>query len=82
MFFELFPQKYLLRDAGHYVHSSVLRVEMNSPLQTIKELSTLENNFAFEAVLEKCIQAIQVLVVEKNPSSLCSYSLMLPIRIM
>ena len=64
MFFELFPQKSLLLDAGCSVHSSVLLVEMNCPLQIIKDLSTLENNFATEAVLEKCIRAVHVLVVE------------------
>ena len=64
MFFELFPQKSFLRDAGRSVHSSVLLVEMNCPLQIIKELSTLENNFVTEAVLEKCIQTVHVLVVE------------------
>ena len=38
--------------------------EMNCPLQIIKELSTLENNFATETVLEKCVQTVHVLVVE------------------
>ena len=61
MFFVLFPQESLFRDAGHSVHSSVLLVEMNCPLQIIKELS---NSFASEAVLEKCIQTVHVLVVE------------------
>ena len=64
MVFELFHQEYLFRDAGHFVHSSVLLVEMNSFLQFIKELSTVENNFVTEAVLQKCIQTSQVLVVE------------------
>ena len=64
MFLEVFPQKSFLRNAGHSVRSSVLLVEMNCPLQIIKELSTLENNFATKAVLEKCIQAVHVLVVE------------------
>ena len=64
MLFELFPQESLFRDAGHSVYSSVLLVEMNCPLQLIKELSTLENNFATEAVLEKCIKTVHVLVVE------------------
>ena len=64
MVFELFHQEYLFRDAGHSVHSSVLLVEMNCFLQIIKELSTVENNFVTEAVLQKCIQTSQVLVVE------------------
>ena len=64
MFLVLFPQEFLFRDAGHSVHSSVLLVEMNYPLQIIKELSTLDNNFTTEAVLEKCIQTVHVLVVE------------------
>ena len=64
MFFVLFHQVSLFRDAGHFVHSSVLLVEMNCPLQIIKELSTLDKNFATEAVLEKCIQTLHVLVVE------------------
>ena len=64
MFFELFPQESLFRDAGLPVHSSVLMVEMNCPLQIIKELSTIENIFVTEAVLEKCIQTVHVLEVE------------------
>ena len=64
MFFELFPQTYFFRDAGRSVHSSVLQVEMKCPLQSIRELSTLENNFVNEAVLEKGIQRVHVLVVE------------------
>ena len=64
MFFQFFPKKSLLRDAGHSVHSSVLLVQMNCPLQVIKELSTVDNNFANQAVLEKCIQNVHVLVAE------------------
>ena len=64
MFLVLFPHESLFRDAGHSLHSSVLLVEMNCPLQIIKDLSTLENNFVTEAVLEKCIQTVHVLVVE------------------
>ena len=64
MFFVLFPQESLFRDAGHSVHSSVLVVEMNSILQIIKELPTLDINLATEAVLEKRIQTVHVLVVE------------------
>ena len=64
MFFVLFPQESLFRDAGLSVHSSVLLVEMNCPLQNIKELFTLDNNFATEAVLERCLQTVHVLVVE------------------
>ena len=64
MFFVLFPQESHFGDAGHFVQSSVVLFEMNCPLQIIKELSILENDFATEAVLEKCLQAIQVLVFE------------------
>ena len=64
MFFVLFPQETLFRDAEHSLHSTVLLVEMSCPLQSIKELSTLDNNFAIEAVLENCIKTVQVLVVE------------------
>ena len=64
MFFGFHPQESLFRDAGHSLHSSVLLVEMNCPLQYFKELSTLDNNFAIEAVLEKCIQTVHVLAVE------------------
>ena len=64
MFFVLFPQESFFRDAGHSVHSSVLPVEMNCPLQIINELSTLDNNFVTKAVPEKCIQTVHVLVVE------------------
>ena len=45
MFLVLFPQEFLFRDAGLSVHSSVLLVEMNCPLQIIKELPTLVKNF-------------------------------------
>ena len=64
MFFVLFPQESLFRDAGHSVPSAVLLVEMNCPLQIMNELSTLENNIATEAVLKKCIKTVHVLVVE------------------
>ena len=64
MFFLLFPQESLFRDAGHSLLSSVLLVEMNCPLQIIKDFSTIDNNFANEAVLEKCIETVHVLVVE------------------
>ena len=64
MFFVVLPQESLFRDAGHSFSSSVLLGEMNCPLQIIKGLSTLDNNFAYEAVLEKCVQTVHVLVVE------------------
>ena len=64
MFFVLLPQGSLFRDDGHSVHSSVLLVKMNCPLQIIKELSTPNNNFATEAVLEKCILTVHLLIVE------------------
>ena len=64
MFFVLFAQESRFRDAGHSVHSSILLVEMNCPLQITKEYSTPDNNFATEAVLEKCMQTVHVLVVE------------------
>ena len=64
MFFVLFPQESLFRDAGDFVHSSVLLVEMNCSLKIITDLSTPDNNFVTEAVLEKCMQTINVLVVE------------------
>ena len=64
MFFVFSPQESLFRDAGLSVHSCVLLVEINYPLQNIKELSTLDNNFAIEEVLDKCIQTVHVLVVE------------------
>ena len=63
-FFVLFPQESLFRDAGHSLHSSVLLVGMKWPLQIFKDLSTLDNNFAFEAVFEKCLQTVHVLVFE------------------
>ena len=64
MFFVLSPQESLFCDAGHSVHSSVLLVEINCSLQITKELSTLDINFATEAVLENCIQTVHVLIVE------------------
>ena len=63
MFFVLFSQESLFRDAGHSDDSSVLQAEMNFPLQIIKELSTLNKIFATESVLEKCIQTVHVMVV-------------------
>ena len=63
-FLVLFLQESLFRNAGHSVHSSVLLVGRNCPLQIIKELSILENNFATGAVLEMCIQTLHVSVVE------------------
>ena len=62
-FFALFPQESLFVGAGRSVHSSVLLVEMNCPLETIKQLSTLDNDVATQAVLEKCMQTLHVLVV-------------------
>ena len=64
MFFVLFPQQVLFRDARHSVHSSVLVVEMNCPLHIIKNFSILDNIFATESVLEKFIQTVHMLVVE------------------
>ena len=64
MFFVLFPQESLFRDAGQSVLSSVLLVEMNGPLQIVKEFSTLDNNFVTQAVLEKYMHTVHVLVVE------------------
>ena len=64
MFSVLLPQESPFRDAGHLVNSSVLVVELNCPLHIIKEMSTLDNNFAAEAVGEKCVQTVDVLIVE------------------
>ena len=64
MFFVLFHQESLFRDAGRFVHSSVLVVEMSCLMHIIEKLSTLDNKFATEAVLEKCLQTVHVLVVE------------------
>ena len=64
LFTVLFPQESLFRHAGHSVHSSVLVVKSSCPLQIIKELSVLDNIFATEAVVEKCIQTVHVLLVE------------------
>ena len=64
MFFVIFPQESLYCDAGHSVQSTVLLVEFNCLLQISKELSTLDNNFATEAVLEKYIQTVDVFLSE------------------
>ena len=64
MFFVVFPHESLFRSARHSLNSSVLVVEMNCRLNIIKELTTLDNNFATEVMLEKCIQTLHVLVVE------------------
>ena len=82
MFFVLLPQESLFRDAGRSLHSPVLLVEMNCLVQNIKKLSTLDNNLATEAVFEKCIQTVNVLLNETECIQFRSKSLMLPIRIM
>ena len=64
MFSVFFLKSLFFRDAGNSVHSSVLLVELNCPLQMIKEFFTRVNIFATERVLEKCIQTVHVLVVE------------------
>ena len=64
LFLVIFSQESLFRDAGHSVLFSVFVVAMNCPLKITKELSTLDNNFAAKAVLEKFIQLVHVLVVE------------------
>ena len=64
MFFVLFYQDSLFRDIGHFVHSSVLLFEIDHLLQIIKELSTLDNNFATKFVLGKCTQTVHMLAVE------------------
>ena len=63
-FYVLFPQESLFRDAGHSVHSSVLVVETNRRLPIMKELSTLDNNFATGAEIQKCKHTVHVWVVE------------------
>ena len=55
MFLVLFPEASPFRDAGHSVHSSVLLVQLNCPLQIMKEMSTLEKNFATEAKKNKLL---------------------------
>ena len=50
-----FHQKSLVRDAGKFVPSSVLVVEMKCRLHIIKELATLDNFFTIESVFEKYI---------------------------
>ena len=64
MFHEFFPQESIFRDAAQSIHSSVFVVELNCLLDGIKELSTLEINFANESVVEKFMQKFHVLVVE------------------
>ena len=72
MVFVLFLQQSLFGDAGHSVHSSILVVEMNCPLQIIKELSTFDNNFGTEAVFEKCMETVHVLVERIQPISVAT----------
>ena len=57
-FFVLFAQESLFCNAGHSARYIVLVFEMSCPLHIIKELSTLDNNFAPESVLEKCVQKV------------------------
>ena len=60
MFLVLFPQESHFRDAGHSVHSSVLLVEKNCPLQIIKELYTLDNNFAIDNKKFRLVQNLSM----------------------
>ena len=64
MFFVLFPQKFLFRDTGQSGRSSLLVVETDCPLHIISELPTPSKKFTTEAVLQKFIQTVHVLVVE------------------
>ena len=64
IFLLLFPQESLFGDAVHCVLSFVLVIEMNCPLHNIKELSPLDNVFATESVLKRCIETLYVLAVE------------------
>ena len=66
MFFMVLSLEALFCDAGHSLHSSAVLVEMICPLQIIKELSILDNNFVIETVLEECMQTVQMLVVETD----------------
>ena len=47
-----------------FYHSSILVIEKNCPLHIIKDLSTLDSNFASEMIIEKCMQTVHVLVAE------------------
>ena len=63
MFFVLFPQESLFCNARLSVHSLVSVIKINCSLHGIKHLSTL-CNFSTEQILEKCIQAVHVLIGE------------------
>ena len=64
MFFVLFPQESLCRDAGHSVHSSVLVVKTDRHLHNINELSTDDNKVANGPVLGRFTQTVHMLIVE------------------
>ena len=56
--------------AGRSVHSAVLIVAKNCSLRIVKKLSTFDNNFATESVLEKCIQTPHAMVVESESTQI------------
>ena len=60
----LFLQDCLFGNPGHYVHSFGCRIEIDNTLHIIKHLSTLDNTFVTESLLENCIKTIHVLVSE------------------
>ena len=64
MYFVVFPQESLFRNAGNSVPFSVLVVEINCPLHIMKELSTPGKKLATESVLEEFLQTVHMLVVE------------------
>ena len=51
-------------------------IEKNCPLHVIQELSRLDNKFATESILEKCMQTVHVVIVETDASNFCSNSLL------
>ena len=63
-FFVLFPQEPFFCNARHSVHSLISVIKVSCSLQVIKHLSTLCNIFSTESILEKCIQAVHVLIGE------------------
>ena len=75
MFLEHFTQKSFFRDAGHFLHSSVLVVEMNRPPQSVKELPILDNNFAQNLCLESVDRQSTCWLLKQSASNLCRTSL-------
>ena len=64
MLFILFPQEALFRNAGNFMHSFVSLIEINYSVHNIKQLTTLDNIFSTESILEQCVETVHVFLCE------------------